>query len=452
MPPDPRKIACSILNTLDTTQTTLDRAMDIAMAKGILLSRRDRALLNALVYGVLRWRGRIDWIIDHFSKTPLKKIDPPILNILRLGLFQIIYLDRIPLSAAVNTSVEMAKSKKKPWMGGFVNAVLRNAARGHQAVLLPDPLKDPVAGISVEASFPPWLIKRWLAHFSIAETRLLCQAINTIPPITARANTLKTTRENLLVWLKNEVQDPVPTNFSPNGFHFSAPIKPIADLQAFKNGEFQIQDEAAQIVSMLLNPQPDDIVLDACAGLGGKTGHMAQIMKNKGRIIATDNSYHKLQQLESEMNRLGVTIVTSLQHDLLQHPIPEHLGLFDRILLDAPCSGLGVMRRNPDTKWAASKQNLNRFQTRQISLLNNLAKRLKQNGHMVYAVCSAEPEENEAVVERFLQTNACFKIEPHPIDPDIRAASLITPEGWFRSFPHQHDMDGFFAVCFMKKC
>ncbi len=451
MSPDPRKIACSILDTLDTTQTTLDRAMDTAMAKDMALSRRDRALLNALVYGVLRWRGRIDWMIDHFSKTPFKKIDPPILNILRLGLFQIIYLDRIPLSAAVNTAVEMAKSKKKPWVGGFVNAVLRNAARGYQAVLLPDPSKDPVAGISVEASFPPWLIKRWLARFGIAETRQLCQAINTIPPITARTNTLKTTRENLLLSIKDEVRDPVPTAFSPNGFHFIIHNKPIADLQAFKNGEFQIQDEAAQIVSMLLNPQPDDIVLDACAGLGGKTGHMAQIMKNKGRIIATDNSLDKLQQLESEMKRLGINIVTCIHHDLIQKPIPEHLGLFDRILLDAPCSGLGVMRRNPDTKWATSKKDLSRFQTRQISLLNNLAHRVKPGGRMVYAVCSTEPEENEAVVERFLQTNACFKINPPPIDPDARAASLITPEGWFRSFPHRHVMDGFFAVCFTKK-
>ncbi len=451
MSPDPRKIACSILDTLDTTQTTLDRAMDTAMAKDMALSRRDRALLNALVYGVLRWRGRIDWMIDHFSKTPFKKIDPPILNILRLGLFQIIYLDRIPLSAAVNTSVEMAKSKKKPWIGGFVNAVLRNAARGHQTVLFPDPLKDPVAGISVEASFPPWLIKRWLARFGIAETRQLCQAINTIPPITARTNTLKTTRKNLLLSIKNEVRDPVPTAFSPNGFHFLTHHKPIADLQAFKNGEFQMQDEAAQIVSILLNPQPDDIVLDACAGLGGKTGHMAQIMKNKGRIIATDNSLDKLQQLESEMKRLGVNIVTSIHHDLIQKPLPERLGLFDRILIDAPCSGLGVMRRNPDTKWAASKKDLSRFQTRQVSLLNNLAHRIKQDGRMVYAVCSTEPEESEAVVERFLQTNACFKINKTPINPDVRAAALITPEGWFRSSPHRHVMDGFFAVCFTKK-
>ncbi|MBW2594130.1 MAG: 16S rRNA (cytosine(967)-C(5))-methyltransferase RsmB, partial [Deltaproteobacteria bacterium] len=144
MSPDPRKIALTILNTLDGAQTTLDRAMDAATTKGVSLSRRDRALLNALVYGVLRWRERMDRIINHFSKTPFQKIDPPILNILRLGLFQIIYLDRIPLSAAVNTSVEMAKSKKKPWVAGFVNALLRNAARGHKAVLFPDPLKNPV--------------------------------------------------------------------------------------------------------------------------------------------------------------------------------------------------------------------------------------------------------------------------------------------------------------------
>ncbi len=451
MSPDPRKIALTILNTLDGAQTTLDRAMDAATAEGISLSRRDRALLNALVYGILRWRGRIDWIIDHFSKTPFKKIDPPILNILRLGLFQIIYLNRIPLSAAVNTSVEMAKSKKKPWLAGFVNALLRNAAKGYQAVLFPDPLKNPVAGLSAEKSFPRWLIKKWLARFGMDETRQLCDAINTIPFITARTNTLKTSRRDLLISLENEVQNPVPTNFSPNGIHFSTHRTAIADIQAFKSGEFQIQDEAAQIVSMLLNPQPGEAVLDACAGLGGKTGHMAQLMKNSGRIIATDNSSDKLQQLEFEMKRLGVKIVSSIRHDLIQNPIPEHLGLFDRILLDAPCSGLGVMRRNPDTKWAASKKDLDRFQARQISLLHNLAHRVKQNGRLVYAVCSMEPEENEAVVERFLQTSSCFIIDKTPINPAAGVAALINPEGWFRSFPHQHDMDGFFAVCFIKK-
>ena len=426
--------------------------MEAARPKDISLSRRDRALLNALVYGVLRWRGRIDRVIDHFSKTPFKKIDSSILNILRLGLFQIIYLDRIPLSAAVNTCVEMAKSKKKPWVAGFVNALLRNAAKGHRAVLFPDPVKNPAGWLSAEKSFPGWLIKKWLARFGMDETRQMCDAINTIPSITARANTLRTSRRDLLVSLKNEVQNPVPTDFSPSGIHFSTLKAPIAEIHSFKNGEFQIQDEAAQIVSMLLNPQPHECVLDACAGLGGKTGHMAQLMKNRGRIIATDTSSDKLQQLESEMSRLGANIVTSLRHDLIQTPIPDHLDLFDRILLDAPCSGLGVMRRNPDTKWAASKKDLGRFQARQISMLDNLAHRIKQNGRLVYAVCSTEPEENETVVERFLQTNSCFKIDKTPIDPAAAAAALIKPEGWFRSFPHQYDMDGFFAVCFRKKC
>ena len=336
-------------------------------------------------------------------------------------------------------------------MAGFVNALLRNAARGHKAVLFPDPSKDPAAWLSSEKSFPPWLIKKWLARFGMDETRQLCDAVNTIPPITARTNTLKTSRRDLLISLKNEVRDPVPTDFSPDGIHFSIHRRALSDIRAFKNGEFQIQDEAAQIVSMLLNPQPGENVLDACAGLGGKTGHLAQLMQNQGRIIAADNSPDKLQQLESGMKRLGVRTVTCMQHDLVKKPFPGHMGMFDRILLDAPCSGLGVMRRNPDTKWAASKKDLSRFQARQISLLSNLAHLVKQNGRLVYAVCSTEPEENEAVVERFLQTSPCFAIDKTPIDPAAGAAALINPEGWFRSFPHQHDMDGFFAVCFIKK-
>jgi 16S rRNA (cytosine967-C5)-methyltransferase len=304
MKDDPRSTALFVLNSLNKGRHTLDRILEDIQNKELFLSRRDQALFYALVYGVLRWRGLIDWIINHFSKTRLKKIDPGILNILRLGLFQIIYLNRIPVSAAVNTSVEIAKSFASSSAAGFVNALLRNAAREYKNISFPDPDKNPACSLSVRKSFPEWMIKRWLNRFGLKETQALCDAINTIPPITVRTNSLRTTRDDLTNRLASDVQQIENTTYAPNGIRFIKPDRSIPEIKAFKDGWFQVQDEAAQLVTCLLNPRPGDTVLDACAGLGGKTGHIAQMMKNTGRLLALDNQADKLQRLESEMKML----------------------------------------------------------------------------------------------------------------------------------------------------
>ena len=448
--PDARKTALTVLNTLDRSDSTLDRVLEETLKHCPVQSRRDRALLNALVYGTLRWRGRLDWIISRFSKTPLAKIDPKVLNVLRMGLFQILYMDRIPLSAAVNTAVEMAKNRSQPWVAGFVNAVLRNAARGSAKLVFPDAAENPIAFLTVENSLPPWLAQRWLNRFGIETARDLCDAVNAIPPVTVRTNTIKTSRQNLLQALETEAQTLTPAVYSPVGVRLSGPKRSIPEMTAFKTGLFQVQDEAAQMISMLLNPQPGETVLDACAGLGGKTGHIGQLMENRGRIVAMDSSGPKLQQLRGEMRRLGIDNVETIRHDLTSKPAPEHSGRFDRILLDAPCSGLGVLRRNPDTRWNTAKENLGRFQARQLTFLHHLADLLRPGGRLVYAVCSMEPEENEQVVERFLAADRKFQVDRAPVEPTAPAAALISPEGFFRALPHLHDMDGFFAVCFKK--
>ena len=327
-----RKTVLFILNTLDKEDKTLDSLLEDVLREKPHFSKKDRALLQALVYGVLRWRGRLDWIIDYFSKTRLNKINPKVLNILRLGLFQIIYLDRIPVSAAVNTSVEMTKAVASPWVVGYVNGLLRNAVRGYGDVFFPEVGKDPVKSLATKKSFPPWLIKRWLDRFGLKSTGLLCDAINTIPPITVRCNTLKTNRENLVKVLEESVEKIGTTKYAPDGVFFFNPKRAIPNIKAFKSGLFQVQDEAAQLVTLLLNPQPGETILDACAGLGGKTGHIAQLMKNSGRLVAMDKDENKLLRLESEMYRLGVSIVTTCIHDLSTPLDWEHFGKFDRIL------------------------------------------------------------------------------------------------------------------------
>ena len=448
---DVRRTALEILNKVGQSSQTLDGVMQTVFDQTERWSRRDRALLNALVYGVLRWRGRLDYIIKGQSKIRLTRIDPNVLNILRIGLFQIAYLSRIPSAAAVNTSVELVKSTGAPWVVGYVNAVLRNAAKNYPDVVFPDSQKDPIESLAARKSFPQWLIRRWLEKNDIENTKALCDAINTIPAITLRTNTLLTSRDALISTLKKEAQEIIiPTPYAPEGVTITNPLKPIPEWASFQKGWFQIQDEAAQLVTLLLNPRPGEAILDACAGLGGKTGHIAQQMKNSGTIVALDNNAERLKQLHSQMQRLEVSIVSSRKHDLNVLPQKTETGTFDRILLDAPCSGLGVLRRNPDAKWNLSEKQLQRHRHRQLGFLNNLAHLVKPSGILVYVVCSNEQEENEDVVKDFLNVHPEFVQDPRTGALSQKSGVLITRQGYLKTFPFPHNMDGFFSARFKR--
>jgi len=446
MPTDARKSALDILDTLDKGQQTLDSIIEEYAGSVPIGSRQDRALFQALVYGVLRWRGRLDFIIAHFSSTRFDKINPKVLNILRLALFQIIYMDRIPVSAAVNTAVDFAKAIAPPWVVGYVNALLRKAARDYINVGLPNKNQNTAAAMAMQESFPEWVVRKWLDRYGPDDTSLLCDNLNTIPPLTVRTNTLKASRRQLMAALESEAEQVKPTTYSPDGITFSNPASPIPALSTFKAGWFQVQDEAAQLVSLLLDPRPGDSVLDACAGLGGKTGHIAQLMKNEGTLVATDVNAGKLLRLKAEMQRLGVSILSTLDHDLELNWPQNQLQGFDRILLDAPCSGLGVMRRNPDIKWRSAKRYLVKYQTRQLRLLEKLAPLVKSGGIMVYAVCSPEPEENEAVVNEFLKNHDEFVIGKESGQLPRELCSMADAPGVLKTFPHLNQMDGFYAV------
>ena len=433
--------ALQALNSLQNRRITLDR-----MLAGIDLPKRDRDLMYALVYGVLRWQARLDWILAHFSRTPISRIEPRILNILRLGLFQILYLDRVPVSASVHSAVELAKSQAPARVAGFVNAVLRNAARNHQKTPFPHPENDPVSWLAAFHSFPKPLIRRWLKRFGFEKTAQICAAINEIAPTTLRTCTLNISRRQLAEDLKTQCDRVELTDFSPDGIRLYGLNTAVFDLAGFAGGGFQVQDEAAQLVGQMLAPRPDQKVLDACAGLGGKTGHLAQMMKNRGSIVALDNSAEKLQRLSDEMRRLDVSIVSTQVHDLHQ-PVGLETGQeFDAVLIDAPCSGLGVLRRNPDAKWSADLSNLNRFAQRQSRFLDNLAPLVRVGGVMVYAVCSMEPEENESVVKSFLNNHSEFAIDRAVDGLGQKAGTLLSPEGCLRTCPCINDMDGFFAA------
>jgi 16S rRNA (cytosine967-C5)-methyltransferase len=450
MPPNSRLISLIVLNEVDREQKTLDHVLDATFTRLENLPQREKNLTFAIVYGVLRHRNRLDWILGHSSKTALNKLDPEVLNILRIGLFQVVYLTRIPASAAVNTAVDLSKILKKPWLAKFVNAVLRTAVREFPALSPPDRGNDPVAAVSIEKSMPPWLISRWIPRFGLSQTILLCDIVNTVPPLTLRVNTLKTTRDALLESGSLHARSMEPTAHAPDGVRLDHPEYPPDTMAGFREGFFQVQDEAAQLVSLLLDPRPGETVLDACAGMGGKTGHLAQLMKNSGKILALDVGSDKLDSLHQEMTRLGISIVETRVHDLSRPLNPELIGTYDRVLLDAPCSGLGVLRRNPDIKWRSSPDRLARCQERQIGFLDQVSQCVKPSGVLVYAVCSTEPEENEAVTAAFLRDHPLFSVEKNPAGLPQQIRSLMNSEGHLRTFPHLHDMDGFFAVRFRR--
>ena len=441
-----RRKALWVLNTLAKGRFTLDAIIEQVLDNERALSKRDKALFQNLVYGVLRWRNQLDWVVSQFSNTALNRIDPRVLNLLRLGVFQIVYLNRVPVSAAVNTSVEMTKSISGPWVVRFVNAVLRQVIRAYPDMPWPDLKSDPVKALSVTKSFPGWLMRKWLRRFGLEETIALCDAVNKIPPITVRTNLLKTTRKDLYVHLEKEAKKVERTPFAPDGVRFYGPRVSIAEMKSFQNGWFQVQDEAAQLVTCFLDPRPGENILDACSGRGGKTGHIAQLMGNRGSIHALDNDQEKLLKIIPEMKRLGISIVQTRRHDLHDPIDNQRFEAFDRILLDAPCSGLGVIRRNPDIKWSALKKNLNPAREKQLSFLQNLAPLVKSDGILVYAVCSTEPEENEAVVESFLNKCSNFAIDKNYSTLFQKRNLLVDHKGYLRTFPHRHETDGFFSV------
>ncbi len=441
---NPRHTALAVLEESQDKRTTLDKVLEKNDEILDAMTSRDRRLCHALVFGILRNRAFLDSIIRKHSKTPFERLDPKVVHLLRLGLFQIVFMDRVPDFAAINTTIELSKQKGARKASGFINAVLRKAA---QNPCLPAscPAKTRAADLAVSHSFPRWLVKKWLAAYGHEACSRLFTTINEIPALTIRVNSLKTDRAALAQALDSSGYRIALTRTSPDGIHILKPGTRIPDLPGFDQGFFQVQDEAAQMVTRILAPRAGESVLDACAGLGGKSFHMAQIMNNKGSILAADTGKQKLSRLEKEAKRLGVTMVTTRQMDILTASVKETGTYFDRVLVDAPCSGLGVMRRNPDTKWKRSPKDLARLGARQKKILNASANLVRPGGVLVYAVCSCETEENQDVIKAFLAKRKDFSPDPTPVSCSF-VSQILDSRGFFKTYPQHPYMDGFFAA------
>jgi 16S rRNA (cytosine967-C5)-methyltransferase len=440
---NPRLIALDVLVEVEGKSFPLDLLIERNLKRHEGLRQMDYAFITEAVYGTIRWRGRIDWIIGRVSKVRPERLERFILNLLRLGLYQILFMDRVPVSAAVNESVEIAKTSGKEDAAGFINAILRKVSDGR--VDIEELHSQDSLSISAQYSHPLWLVERWAQELGMDETIGLCKANNRIPPLSLRTNTLKANRERLLAEIKEEVTQAVPTPFSPEGIFIDPPV-PVSRIPRFQEGWFQVQDESSQLVGHIVDPKAGERVLDACAAPGGKTTHLAQLMGNRGRIYAADISARRLSLLTENCYRLGVSIVTPLRDDLAKPGVLIRKGKFDRILVDPPCSGLGTLWRNPDIKWKRKEEELSTFKGIQRAMLNHLIPCLKKGGSLVYGTCTLTREENEEVLTEFIAEHGGVEVEDLRRTLPQALKSLVGEDGFFRSFTHRHNMDGFFAA------
>jgi 16S rRNA (cytosine967-C5)-methyltransferase len=439
---NPRQAAYDILLRIEKERSYADILIDRELSTGKLVGP-DRGLLTELVYGTLRRQGTLDHVIRTFSSQRIDKLERSVLLLLRIGLYQMLYLDRIPVSAAVNETVKLAH-QVIPRAAGFINAVLRRTDRERDTIPWPDQEKDPAGHIAAVYSHPRWLAEHWLRQMGADEARNLARAMSEPPPFTVRVNTLRIDRDRLLERLAGEGVEAVPTIFSPDGLVLHTHPQ-MAALPSFRDGLFTVQDEASQFAALLLAPRPGERVLDLCAAPGGKTTHCAQLMENSGTILACDVAPRKLHLIEETAARLGIATITTRQLDGCRAATSLPAEGFDKVLLDAPCSGLGVLRRNPEGKWWKSPETIAELAGVQKKLLANAAACVAPDGALVYATCSTSTEENESILNDFLSQRDDFVLEDVRLRfPD--AECLFTERGTFRSWPHRHGMDGFFAA------
>lgn len=366
-------------------------------------------------------------------------------NILRLGAYQLLFLDRVPAPAAVHESVELAKRYGHSGTAAFVNAVLRTLIRRRSELLAFPGVDDPVERFALEHSQPAWVAARWIGRFGPEEAARLARLTNETPPLTVRANLLKDSAAALQERLEREGIEARPARYHPQALQLRG-FPPIERVAAFRDGWFTVQDEASMVASSCLGPRPGDTVIDACAGLGGKSTHLGELMGNRGRVVACDLHEHKLNQARQAARRLGIDILAPLVLDArrLGELMPASA---DRVLVDAPCSGLGVLRRRPDLRWRKRVQALEELRRLQLDILRSAAACVKPGGALVYSTCSTEPEENHEVVSQFLAQSHDF--HPDPLWPHLPVGLWKEPgieDGWLQLWPHRHGTDGFFIA------
>lgn len=428
--------------------TLVDRKYPDILLGGLFknedFSTSEKAAVNELVYGILRHRARIDHIIEHASSAVISGLDLNIIDILRICTFQAVFTDASP-ARIMNNAVALSAREDK--FAGFVKRTVEAIIRNKDAVVFPDKDKAKIEYISVYHSHPVWIVEKWLKEFgNINEVEALCRANNTIPHLLIRTNPLKTSRTSLQKALHDEGYTSSNAIFSPFGLIVDKK-EGIFRTESFSKGLFEVQDEGSQLITLLTGAHEEEIIIDTCAGNGGKTLFISGLMNNKGTVIAFETNTTKLANLRRRAERAGATNIKTIDFEGLQ----EYTGQADCVFIDAPCSGMGVFRRNPDAKWRLSSREIPELATKQKDIIRRYSGLVKPGGRLVYATCTISREENEDVVNAFLKENKDFFLtSPIKIYPEL-FGKFTEENGFFRSLPQIHNMDGFFGAVIMRE-
>lgn len=447
--PDARRIAWRALGLIRSQGMRIEAALARVLAPNEApdqptIDPRDRALAFELTYGVCRWQGWLDYVLDRFTSRPFNRIDPELQDILRLGAYQILKLNRIPDRAAVSATVEIAKSIDRH-KAGFVNAVLRSVVREGRQTKPPRPGKGLARHLAIAQSHPQWVVKRWLDQFGKDETNALLEANNRPPSLALRTES-PTQRDELVQALTDAGLTAAPGRWSPTAV--IAPGAGLARIEQVATGRIWAQSEAAQLVGLAVSPQPGWTVADACSGVGGKTFHLSRLMADQGRLIALEPDRDRHETAKARAAKAGLDWIEFIQGDAMTDLPAE---AFDAVLVDAPCTGSGVWRSRPDGRWRIRPDDPERMAVTQADLIVAAGRAVKPGGVLVYVTCSLFDEENDRVVERFLERHKEFElIDPTDLLPD-RAGELIRPGGLVKTSPARHDLDGFFIARMTKQ-
>ena len=439
---NPRQLAFLALRDVHRRGAFTDIALDRVL-RTAKLNSADRGLVTELVYGSVRRSRSLDALIDQLGKKKAHQQPPELRTILHIGLYQLRYQERIPPSAAVNTTVELAKENGFKGLAGVVNGLLRQyerlAASSSDSLQLP---VEPVERLGVLHSFPDWIIKMWIEQLGVEETEQLCEWLNQSPSIDLRINPLRVSIEDVEAAMQSAGVNVHRLPQLPQALRVAGGTGTIQKLPGFSEGWWTIQDSSAQLVSHLLDPQAGDVVIDACAAPGGKTTHIAELMGDEGKIWACDKAASRLKKLKENAQRLQLKSIQICTGD--SRNFSQFTNSADRVLLDAPCSGLGTLHRRPDIRWRVTAATVDELSVLQGELLEQAATWVKPGGVLVYATCTLHQQENEGVILPFLERHSHWQIEPPPADSPVSAFS--TPQGWLKVWPHRHQMDGFFMV------
>jgi 16S rRNA (cytosine967-C5)-methyltransferase len=442
-------LALRVLERVQRAGAYADLLLHSTLARSSL-NAPDRAFATEIVYGTLRWRGRLDYMLGRCLDGDLEKLEPLVATALRLGAYQLLFNDGVPATAAVDESVRCVRACGGERATGLVNAVLRRLAAEREQIALPSLNDDPLGHLIHALSLPMWLAARWIECYGPEEAAALARACNETPPLTVRVNPHQATPTELLEELRRRFPEVRPCRYARYGLTLGRRGNAALD-PAFREGRFTVQDEASQLVVGLLDPQPGERVLDVCAAPGGKASAIAERIGKEGSVLALDRHPRRLEMVRRSARRLHLGRLECAVHDAMRSF--EKLGSdggFDRVLVDAPCSGLGALRRNPDARWRVRPGDPARLAETQLAILANAAEALRPRGALVYSTCTLLPEENEGVIESFLSRSRDFALtSPREAPEEVR--ELMDSDGFMRCLPQRHDTDGFFAARLEKR-